>query len=146
MLKPFLYTLLFLLLFNFAYKGYNYFKYNKTTGKVVGHEWVSYRYKVKQRHSDKYVERKESTESPVVEFNIDNEQYTMAVTRWGYIDFLDDGDEVTVLYKGEDCQINTLFQYWITFYDIMIGIFLCIFCPVIFEIGKYIKVQLADME
>ncbi len=148
MLKQFLYSILIFLAFNFAYKGIRYMMYDKVEGKVIRHESVTLEYSYKPRYSKKPRTGYKNLEAPVVECIINNEQISFPVADLEIIELLDNGDTVTVLFdqKLQEYKVGTFFNFWLTIYDLGIGIFVGIVGPVFYEICKALKKWLKTLD
>ena len=131
MKKYFLIIFLVYLGLNTVYNSYIYFSSEKVSGKVIGFYSYVNRYK-----SWKGRKSSEISNSPVVVYTYEKNNYEASRNKWGHINLLEIGDEVTVLIDEEDKNvpnINTLFQFWFTLYDIFIAFSLCFVGTIILE-------------
>jgi hypothetical protein len=117
MKKYFLTILCVLIGLNICYKSYIYFSSDKIEGRVIGYE----HYTTKHRGSP------ETSLSPTITYQYNGITHEESKSKWGQINILDINDEVTVLIsnQGENVEINTLFQFWFTLYDMMIAFSVC---------------------
>jgi hypothetical protein len=113
---------------NICYKSYIYFSSDKVTGKVIDYEYYANRYSHTSEYSGKKSVSTEYSKSPIVEYSFDNIFYHQSRNKWGYINQLDVNDEVTVLIRDKEgsAEINTFFQFWFTFYDMIAAFSLCV--------------------
>lgn len=127
MKKPFFAILFVLLVINFSYKGFLYFSYEKAEGQVIGF----YDFTTKQVRTGKYDGQQhtsfEKVASPLIIYKLDELECQIALPKWGYINFLETGDPITVMVneKRDKVEINSFFQFWVTFYDLIIAFAIC---------------------
>ena len=113
-----------------VYKSFVYINSDKVSGKVVGIERYANIYKTKNGTST------EVSKSPIVVYRYQNLDWEASQNKWGHINFLEIGDEVTVLIDRNDnnnLNINTFIQFWFTRFDMVLLLFLSIFGTAILE-------------
>ncbi|MFN3754864.1 hypothetical protein [Flavobacterium sp.] len=115
--------------FNTVYNTYRYFQSDKVLAKVIGFE----RYKKTRETRTKTTI--EISDSPVVVYTYKNYDWEASDQKWGHINLLDIGDEVTVLIneKNDWIGLNTFFQFWFTLNDIFISFSLCCVGTIVLE-------------
>lgn len=140
MLRQFTASIIILLAFNFVYKGILYFTYDRADGEVMRHESVLLHYTEKSRHGKDGAHQK-WVSAPEIVFMSGDEELSFYLAGLETVEFLDDGDEVTVLYNRAKNEYNvaTIINYWLTFYDIALGKIMAIVGPIAFEIWKAVK-------
>lgn len=137
MKKLFFAILFVLLVINFSYKAFLYFSYDKAEGQVIGFYDFSRKYVRKGKYDRKEHTSFETLESPIVKYKLDGSEFDIAIPKWGYINFLERGDSITVMVndKRDKVEINSFFQYWLTFYDIIIVFAICFLGSIILGIA-----------
>lgn len=127
MVRPFLYVLSVLVVLNLIYKSFIFFSYDKIPGKVIGFDGFNTKYERTSRYSGEKVTSHEFVKTPLISFEIDGLGYEVTREKWGYVDSFKEGDAVTVMIneKGDCIEINSFFQFWVTFYDIAWGFGIC---------------------
>lgn len=143
MAKRYIASIVILLAFNFLYKGVRYFMYDGADGEVMRHESVLIHYT--KNNQGKIENHQKWVSAPEIVFMSGDEELSFYLADLDMVEFLDDGDEVTVLYdraKGE-YNVATIVNYWLTFYDVALGLVLALVGPVAFAIFKAIKKGLA---
>ena len=147
MVKQYITSIIILLAFNFIYKGVHYFMYYRADGEVVRHESVLLHYTVHNR-SGNDEEHQKWVSAPVILFQANGEDVEFNLADLEMVEFLDDGDEVTVLYDTakDEYNVATIINYWLTLYDIALGLVLALVGPVAFAIFKALKKWFASME
>jgi len=146
MLRKFIASILILFIFNFLFKGIRYFVYDRADGKVIRHESVLMHYTIKDQ--GRIEKHQKWMQVPVIAFSAGNEEITFNMAELELVEFLDDGDEVKVLYdiSKKEYRVATFINYWLTFYDIAIGLVLALVGPLAFAILKAIKKWLASIK
>lgn len=147
MLRRYIASIIILLAFNFVYKGVRYFIYDRADGEVVRHESVLLEYTVNNRYG-KDEEHQKWVSAPVIGFKVDGKYVEFNLADLEMVESLDDGDEVTVLYDmtKDEYRVATIINYWLTLYDIALGVALALIGPVAFAIFKALKKWFATME
>lgn len=132
--KSFLYVLSVLVVLNLIYKSFIFFSYDKVPGKVIGFDGFNNKYERTSRLTGKKITSHEFVKTPLISFNIDDMKYHVTNEKWGYIDSFDKGDNVTVMAneKRDSFEVNTFFQFWITFDDIAWGFAICFVLTIFF--------------
>ncbi len=136
MKKYFLLIFVIYLGLNTVCKSYIYISSDKIPGKVIGIDRYSNKYKFRAKYSSEPSLAKEISKSPIVAFTYKNKDWEASQNKWGFINLLDMEETVTVLIREKDqneVNINTLFQFWFTFHDMMTLLFVCIFGTAILE-------------
>ncbi len=131
MKRYFLFIFIIYIGLNTIYNSYTYFSSDKVSGEVIGFERYS-----KTRRTRNGGTTTEISDSPVVVFSYKNKDWETSRSKWGYINLLDIGDEVTILIDEKDqnnVSINTLFQFWFTLYDMFIVFLFCLIGTIILE-------------
>lgn len=122
MKRYFLFIFIIYIGLNTVYNSYIYFSSDMVSGKVVGFERYS-----KTRKTRNGGTSTEISDSPVVIFTYKKQYWETSQGKWGYINLLDIGDEVTVLIdeKNKSVNLNTFFHFWFTLNDLFIAFALC---------------------
>lgn len=95
---------------NFCYTSYIYISSEKIDGRVI-----------------------EISKEPTIEFVYEGQVLNVYRSKWGFIQSLNENENVTVLVSKKegminpkDIEINTFFQLWFTLYDMLLAFCICL--------------------
>jgi len=123
MKRYFLIIFLVFVVLNAFYKSYIYFSSEKTEGHVVEFEDYTTRHRTRNGGVSY-----ETSIAPTIVYDYNGNACKQSKSKWGYINLLKIDDKVTVLISGKEkkVEINTFFQFWFTFYDMIAAFSLCV--------------------